>query len=455
MQSATILIQTVLGHLKIHMKKFPLLIIVFSIIISCGSDPSANQQSDWKSIRSTFEEDFKKLKLSPFELGYVQNIEHIQNKDSLLIQEKYFQSIQKSLKKIALKSLLKDEKLDYAIIQYETALNLERIGLEKKWTELDIDSVSKNGLSTVPYGKEWYTYFLKRWVDIDVSPDEMFNFGLKEIERVESSMKIVQEKSGLDSLAFQNHIEHPSFYYNNVEDVQKAFETTKQRVDKNLENYFPFLERIPDVTIARGTNKKLAQTPGFYKFKENTFYYNYFDIPFNKRQISWIYIHEAMPGHHYQLSLEKGLPRSNIKKMFSYRGFGEGYASYVEEIGYEINAYQNIYDELGKWEWDIIRSVRVSLDVGLNYYNWSDERAMLFWQQHISGKDDIAQREIARMKRWPAQVITYKYGADKILKWKEIFKSKEDFNLKEFHKTILKNGSLPFSILEKRLDLNN
>jgi len=70
------------------MKKFPLLIIVISIIISCGSDPSANQQSDWKSISSTFEEEFQKLKLPPFELGYVQNIEHIQNKDSLLIQEK-------------------------------------------------------------------------------------------------------------------------------------------------------------------------------------------------------------------------------------------------------------------------------------------------------------------------------------------------------------------------------
>lgn len=428
---------------------------MFSIIISCGFDPSTNQQSDWKSISSNFEEEFQKLKIPPFELGYVQNIEQIQNKDSLIVQEKYFQSIQKSLKKTDYKALLKNEKLDFEIIQYETTLNLERIGLEKKRTELCIDSVSKNGLSTVPNGKEWYAYFLKKWVDIEVSPDEMFNFGLKEIERVELSMKTVQEKSGMDSLAFQKHIKQPSFYYNNVEDVQKAFETTKQRVAKNLENYFPFLGRIPDVTIARGTNKKLAQTPAFYKFKENTFYYNYFDIPFSKRQIGWIYIHEAMPGHHYHLSLEKGETRSNIKKMFSYRGFGEGYAAYVEEIGYELNAYQNIYDELGKWEWDIIRSVRVSLDVGLNYYNWSDEKAMLFWQQHISGKDDIAQREIARMKRWPAQVITYKYGADKILKWKEIYKLKEDFNIKEFHKTILENGPLPFSILEKRLDLSN
>ena len=100
------------------MKRIPFLIIILSIIIGCGSDPSTNQQSDWKSISSNFEEEFQKLKLPPFELGYVQNIEHIQNKDSLLIQEKYFQSIQKALKKIDLKALLKEEKSDYEIIQF-------------------------------------------------------------------------------------------------------------------------------------------------------------------------------------------------------------------------------------------------------------------------------------------------------------------------------------------------
>lgn len=427
----------------------------FIIIISCYFNPISNQQSEWKSLSANFEKDFQNLNLSRFELGYVQNIEHLQSKDSLLIQEQFFKSIQKSFRKIDFKVLTKGEKLDFAIIQYETILNLERIGLEKKWTESGKISVSKNGLSSVSNGKEWYAYFLKKWVDIEVTPDEMFNFGLKEIERVELSMKVIQKKSGMDSLAFQEYIKQPSFFYNNVEDVQKAFETIKQRVAKNLENFFPFIEKIPDVNIARGTNKALAQTPAFYKLKEKTFYYNYFETPFNNRQISWIYLHEAVPGHHYQLSLEKEFPRSNIMKMFKNSGFREGYAAYVEEIGYELNAYQNIYDELGKWEWDIIRSVRVAVDVGLNYYGWSDEKALQFWQQHIFGKDDIAQREISRMKRWPAQVITYKYGANKILKWKDIYKSKKDFNLKEFHKTILENGPLPFSILEKRLGLGN
>jgi uncharacterized protein (DUF885 family) len=194
----------------------------------------------------------------------------------------------------------------------------------------------------------------------------------------------------------------------------------------------------------------LAQVPAFYR--NETFFYNFFDKPFNKRQISWIYIHEAMPGHHYQLRLEDTLDRSDIQKMFSYSGYSEGWAAYIEEVGYEIGAYRDIYDELGKWEWDIIRSVRVAMDVGLNFYGWSDEKALEFWQQNIQEQDEIGLREIARMKRWPCQVITYKYGADKILKWKAKFEKEKDFNLKEFHQMILENGSLPFSILERMID---
>ncbi|HHH49656.1 MAG TPA: DUF885 family protein, partial [Saprospiraceae bacterium] len=83
--------------------------------------------------------------------------------------------------------------------------------------------------------------------------------------------------------------------------------------------------------------------------------------------------------------------------------------------------------------------------------DWTDEKALAFWQQYLQGKDDIALREIARMKRWPAQVITYKYGADKILTWQKERKSKPDFDLKSFHQSILKYGDLPFSILEKLL----
>ncbi|MNE57382.1 hypothetical protein D3C80_1523440 [compost metagenome] len=122
-------------------------------------------------------------------------------------------------------------------------------------------------------------------------------------------------------------------------------------------------------------------------------------------------------------------------------------------MGKELGLYKTVYDELGKWEWDIVRSVRVPLDVGINYYGWTDEQALAFWKKHIKNQDGIAMREINRIKRWPAQVVTYKFGAGKILEWKKRMQASKGakFNIKDFHDKILNVGSLPFPVLESIL----
>lgn len=91
------------------------------------------------------------------------------------------------------------------------------------------------------------------------------------------------------------------------------------------------------------------------------------------------------------------------------------------------------------------------LDVGLNYYGWNDEKALEYWKQHIKDQDEIALREIGRMKRWPAQIHTYKYGAARILALKEKLKQKlgDKFDVKKFHDSILNCGSVPFDLLGK------
>ena len=422
--------------------KFLLAFFLFPFLFSNCQNKNIPSPDDLKLVAENFKAGFEKLNLPPNQLSYVANLQSIQNKDSILQQEAFFRKITIDLQITGTKGLTRKDRLDFDLMEYETKMNLLRIAEEKKWTELKIEDIPNTGLFSLPNGKKLYTYFLKRWIGLEVTPDEMYKFGLSEIERVKSRMKTVQTRAKMDSLTFRKHINDPSFFYTDVEVVQNEFEKIKKIVAQKLPENFPFLELISDV--------KIAQVPAFYR--DETFFYNFFDQPFNKRQISWIYIHEAMPGHHYQIMLENALERSDIQTMFQYSGYREGWAAYIEEIGYEIGAYRNIYDELGKWEWDIIRSVRVAMDVGLNYYGWSDEKALKFWQQHIQEKDDIGLREIARMKRWPCQVITYKYGADKILKWKAKFEEKENFNLKEFHQIILENGSLPFSILGKMID---
>ncbi|TJY37810.1 DUF885 domain-containing protein [Pontimicrobium aquaticum] len=427
-----------------------LLTVFFLLIFSCKNE---RKTIEWDEFSQQFQQDFKKLSIAPLAMSYIENIKSIKSNDSIQYQESFFKYTEASLKKIKPELLTKSQWLDYELIKYETRLNLERINLEKEWKDLKIDSVSTKGIYNIPNGKEWYAYFLKKWVDEEVNPDAIYQFGLKEIERVKSKIKDIQISSGMDSISFQKHINQPSFFYNDEIDIQEAFEMKQYKIDVALNKHFPFLEKIPKVTIARIPDENLVNAPAFYTPKERTFYYNYRGSPYNKRQISWVYIHEAIPGHHYQLMLDKVLPRSSIQRMFEYYGFLEGYAAYIEEIGFEINAYEDIYEELGKWEWDIIRSVRIVLDVGINYYGWDDYKAMNFWRQHIQNKDDIALREIARIKRWPAQVITYKYGADKLIRWKKKYLAENDtFGLKDFHKLLLENGSLPLSIINKTLN---
>jgi uncharacterized protein (DUF885 family) len=202
--------------------------------------------------------------------------------------------------------------------------------------------------------------------------------------------------------------------------------------------------------IEKGASVALAQTPGYYN--NGTFYYNLTDKPYNTRAYDWLFIHEGIPGHHYQHFTSPAHP-SAVQSLFFYYGFAEGWGAYAEELGKELGLYKTPYAELGKWEWDIVRSVRVPLDVGINYYGWTDEQALAFWKKNIRRQDDIAPREIARIKRWPAQVVTYKYGALQILHWKEELQKKQGakFDIKAFHSKVLANGTLPLPLIRERV----
>lgn len=426
-----------------------ILFCVFIISFKCFGQKTF---SDWNAFETAFVKDFKRLHIADLQIYYVDNLELIQSKRNIEKQEKVFLVYKKALESFNYDKLTKSQQLDYALVSYEIKLHLERIFLEKKWLNNKPRNISTDGLQHVPMGKEWYTYFLKKWIDAEVTPDGLFQFGLAEIERAKKAMKAIEKASGLDSLKYQEYINSPIFFHNSAKVVQTNFELFKKEIEPNLVGYFPKVNELPEVYIEQGKNKAYAQVPAYYAEIRSTFYYNYFDKPFNKRQVAWIYFHEAVPGHHYQIKFEDQLEKSEIKQLFSYNGYREGWAAYVEELIHEFGTNTTKYDELGKWEWDIIRSVRVAMDVGLNYYDWSDEKALKFWQQHIQGQDDIAKREIARMKRWPAQVITYKYGANKILQWKahkaaSLPKGKE-FPWLAFHTKILKNGALPYSVMD-------
>jgi uncharacterized protein (DUF885 family) len=171
--------------------------------------------------------------------------------------------------------------------------------------------------------------------------------------------------------------------------------------------------------------------------------------------MDWLFVHEAVPGHHDQQSIERKLqlPCPEFMELFWYPGYSEGWAAYTEHLGKEVGLYQDVYSRLGKWEWDLVRSTRVVLDVGINLLSWSNARALRFWKRHVPNQDAIAIREIDRMRRWPGQVLSYKVGAIAILGLREYAVKHEEssFDIKKFHSLVLGRGSVPLDVLENVL----
>lgn len=420
--------------------------LLFSLLLTAYASACQSPTTQWEMVVRQFTTDYEQLQLAPLRIAYIDNLRSIQSGAALDRQTQVFHRLETNLAKMDRSQLTLRQQLEYDLLHYYLQLNKERIELEQAWLLQPVTPIPESGLASLPNGKAWYAHFLKRWIDRSVNPEDIFEFGLSEIGKVQSRIRGLQQQSGMDSLQFHQYINSNAFFYEEASAVQQAFEDFHSNLITKLPTFFPGMSTIPAVAIERGTDQRLAQVPGFYR--NSTFYYNVFDRPFNKRQIAWLYLHEALPGHHYEGHFSPTVEQSPLQQLFHLPGYKEGWAAYVEEIGGEIGAYQTWYDELGKWEWDLIRSVRVPLDVGLNYYGWTDTQALEFWRRYIRGKDDIGQREIDRMKRWPCQVITYKYGADKILKWKNHWEVRANFELKRFHERVLQHGPLPFSLLE-------
>ncbi|GAB5551524.1 MAG: hypothetical protein Sapg2KO_11150 [Saprospiraceae bacterium] len=380
-------------------------------------------------------------------LSYETNLTTIPELAQIKKNYNYFQQIEKALLAIDTTQFTKQEYLDYEIIYFETYLELEYLRLALSFRNNPNIDINGDGLNHQFAGKFWYRYLVKKWTGTRMTPDEIFEFGLEEVYQVKAEIKTLQLGMGLDSSTFYQYIDEDKFFLEDSNQVAALFSERQQTVLENLDKAYPMDWKLPELKIARGRDEALASAPGYYR--NNTFYYNLFDYPFNVRQLDWLFLHEGNPGHHFQVSYTSQLDLPAYRTQFFNAGFSEGWAAYVEYHGEDIGLYETPYDYLGKWEWDIVRSVRIPLDVGINYYGWNEETAMAFWKKYIPNQDEIAQREIDRIRRWPAQVHTYKVGAAILqkLRKKERKRLGKDFDLVAFHKKILDQGRIPIGLL--------
>ena len=353
--------------------------ILHLICLLCFCNLNA-QTSEFDSFLVEVNQELGELGLPGLQLSYVAMLEAIPNLKKLAKQKAYFEQLEQRLAQIDTDKLSNSQELDYYILQFETQTQLERIEVSVAY-KAEAKNITDQGLFHQPQGKALYAYFIKKWTSTSISPDDLYQFGLKEIAKVNAAIKAIQVQSGMDSVAFYKHIKSDQFYLNDARQLQQKFTEKHRQIQENLYQFYPDDQAIPPLQIKQGESARLVQTPGYYR--NSTFFFNLFDYPFNLRQVDFLYMHEGIPGHHYQISYAQQLDLPAYRQFLSRSGYSEGWGAYIEDHGQDLGLYQTPYDYLGKWEWDIVRSVRVALDIGLNYYGWNNEKALQFWKKHL------------------------------------------------------------------------
>jgi uncharacterized protein (DUF885 family) len=176
---------------------------------------------------------------------------------------------------------------------------------------------------------------------------------------------------------------------------------------------------------------------------------------YNNFQDESLFLHEAVPGHHYQISLQqenKSLP--SFRRNLWYGAYGEGWALYTEGLGKEFGLYTDPYQYFGRLGGEMHRAIRLVVDVGLHTKGWTREKAIQFDLDNEADSEEGITAEIERYMAIPGQALSYKVGEQRILALKNKAKTTlgEKFNIQKFHNALLDEGCLPIAILERKVD---
>lgn len=402
-----------------------------------------SQEKKLNNLYTSFLAGYQKLGIPNTELDYKANFANIKPNESLKHQEKFFSDYSTRLSGIDSASLNREDKIKYKHLAFELNLNLERIALEKKWNENK--TVPINGLYSA---KEWYAYYVKHFTGVTITPEEVFNYGLSEVKRIQNELDSLRIKLNFSTEeAFYSFLKKDSFNLHSKKEILAHYRRIDSTVRKNLLVLFPE-KAIPPIEAMEWPDAGVNTPPGIYLSKSNNSYgvdifqFNFYNSNHNIRSMDWLYMHEAIPGHHLQSTYNQSAPASP----FFYFGTLEGWACYIEQYGRQLGLYQNDYSYIGLLQWDLVRSARLVMEVGIHYYGWSPEKASSYWKENIKGQDEIAAREIKRITDWPAQSLCYKIGAHEIKKIVNE-KIKKGFSVIEAHEFLLLHSQLPLFAL--------
>jgi uncharacterized protein (DUF885 family) len=323
-----------------------------------------------------------------------------------------------------------------------------------------------SGIDALPQGKELYAYMVKYWTTTDKTPEEIYQTGIKEVARIRGEMEKVKEQVGftgtLDEFFVHLKTDKKFYPYKQPKDVLQDFNGILAKIEPNLKTMFnntpktPFeirqTEKFREASASAEYNQGSADgsRPGIF----------YVPIPdatkFNKTSgMESLFLHEAIPGHHYQISLQQENTNLHKFQRFSWYGaYGEGWALYCESLGKELGLYTDPYQYIGALGDEIHRAIRLVVDVGLHTKGMTREQAIKYMMDNEPISEEGATAEVERYMAIPGQALSYKIGALKIRELREKYEKQlgDKFKLSDFHDEFLKDGGMPLEVLERKMD---
>lgn len=323
-----------------------------------------------------------------------------------------------------------------------------------------------SGLSAVPEGDTLYRYLVRLWTTTDKTPDAIYQTGLAEVQRIRAEMERIKDSVGFkgDLPAFFHYMKTAKKFrpYKKPEEVLNAFRDIQKRIEPNLKKMFgrtpktPFEIRQTEAFRAASASAEYQQGTPDGK-RPGIFYVPILDATtFNTTSgMESLFLHEAIPGHHYQLSLQQendSLPK--FRRFAWYGAMGEGWALYTESLGKELGLYTDPYQYMGALGDEIHRAIRLVVDVGLHTKGMTREEAINYMTANEAASEEYATAEIERYMAIPAQALSYKVGAMKIRELREKYEKQlgAKFRLAAFHDELLKDGVMPLDVLEQKMD---
>lgn len=324
---------------------------------------------------------------------------------------------------------------------------------------------TSSGIGNIPNGKAYYQYLIKVLTTTDKPAEEIYQTGLSEVKRIRAEMEKTKEAVGFKgSLAefFQFLKTDPKFMpFKTPKDVLNAFHQIHERMKPQLSKMFgktpktPFEIRQTEAFRAASASAEYFQG-SFESNRPGIFYVPILDATkfTNTSGMESLFLHEAIPGHHYQIALQQ--ENTQLPKFRRFGGnsaFAEGWALYTESLGKELGLYTDPYQYMGALGDEIHRAIRLVVDAGMHSKNMTREQAIKYMMDNEQISEEGAIAEIERYMAIPAQALSYKIGALKIREIRQILEAeqKDKFNISNFHDKVLEDGNMPLDVLERKM----